>query len=189
MSATTIKFQLQLSTFSCQNIYLHQHISLSSHRSVIYKNKGVKGFSHHGIFSLAELISRPHCLHTLYLNQAHSFKHIQYCISKLLIVLIFTIVLFKHTTLSYYSEFHSERSINHFLLLWFYNLSLPGSAFSISSVVLVMLTLTFLDNSTCYINKFIVHNESWTCAFHTFPNQRSNWSAFVCISWYSCMIF
>ena len=97
MSATTIKFSLQLSIFSCQNINLHQHIDFSSHISVIDNKKGVNGFSHQGIFSLAEMISRPHFLLTLYLNQAHSFKHIQYCIFQLLVVLIFTVVIFKHT--------------------------------------------------------------------------------------------
>ena len=182
MSATTIKFQLQLSIFPCQNIYLHQHIGFSSQISVIDNKKGVNWFSHQGIFSLAELISRPHFLLTLYLNQAQSFKHIQYCIFQLVVVLIFIVVLFKHTTMPYCSKFHSEISINHFLLLFFYNLSLPGSTCSIPWTVLVTFNLTFLDNSTCYINKFLVHNELWSCAFCTFPNQRSNWSSFVCMS-------
>ena len=135
------------------------------------------------------MISRHHFLLTLYLNQDHSFKHIQYCIFQLLVVLIFIVVLFKHTTMPYCSKFHSERSINHFLLLLFYNLSLLDSSCSISWELLVMLNLTFLDNWTCYIHKFLVHNESWTCALYTFLNQRSNWSSFVCRYWYSCMIF
>jgi hypothetical protein len=48
------------STFSCQNIYIHQHISFSSQRNIIDNKKGVKGlFPFSNSFYIAQEIFSP----------------------------------------------------------------------------------------------------------------------------------
>ena len=104
--------------------------------------------------------------------QPRPFKHIQYFIFQLPVLLNLTVVLLNHTTLSYYSKFHSEKSIN-------YSLSLPlqfippriGLLYSLRNLDHIL-----LESSTFYNNKIFYSQQIMNLCILHIAIQASKWS-------------
>jgi hypothetical protein len=80
--------------------------------SAINDKKGVKGLFPYPtptvqpeIFRLVELFPRPYCLYLTWINLAYSFKHTYWFIFSLPIVLVFTTIFLRLTTLLSNLEF------------------------------------------------------------------------------------